>query len=234
MIKMISSIIHAVASVERLCRVSRKMLQIFLCETCKFQVEVGGCAYHYQHSGYKGVSLFACRACGTAHTLRTAASSREPEFFYLQEVTVESVPVRGRARFVLWLSRHRRISLIDALALSRRVPLVVSTPSWQRSDHQILSDLKTIGAVLSFRAIDKVRNRNYGPVLVDDELSFYERQNQGQLTRRTVPSTPHTPQKFLQCQHCSLVGGLVMGFESHSPCPSCKHVPMQLVSTSST
>ncbi len=210
------------------------MLQTFLCETCKFQVEVGGCAYHYQHSGYDGVSLLACTGCGTAHTLRTAASSREPEFFYLHEVTVESVPVRGRARFVVWLSRHRKISLIDALAISRRLPLVVSTPSWQRSDRQILSDLQTIGAVLSFRAIDKVPNRNYGPLLLADELSFYETQKQGRLTRRAVPSARNTPQESLQCQHCSLVGGLVMGFESDSPCPSCKHVPMQLVSTSIT
>lgn len=139
----------------------------FHCSDCDLKFSVGGFHYHCFNTGYGGIRLLVCQACGTQHQLECALRDRGPESYVKYRVTAQAVPFGVMTKLAQWLRRRCQIGVAEALSLVRQPSPVLSPSAWPHEAEAIRKELKPWGIVVDLQECERLPNPMFGPLLQD-------------------------------------------------------------------
>lgn len=215
------------------------MPQDLRCGQCALKFSLGGFHHHRLASGYGGMRLMVCTACGTQHGLQVALRDRGPEFYEIQRVIVEHVPQPVPPVLVSWIRNKRKLSLADALALARNPPFVLDERTSGQLVERTLDELARAHISARTEVVELERNPIFGPLRVDrllaaDGPSEAERHASPMNREQALDGSSDDARRddhLLSCLHCHSQGTLISeaGFDDQLkrkndtvPCPRCK------------
>lgn len=169
-----------------------------------------------------------CTDCGTQHGLEAALRDRGNEFNFTYSATVASVPDRSRTKFANWLHNQQSISLQEALARTRNLPVVVVEAAWDHQVQKLRTELDAMSVDLDVRVSGRHPNPVYGP-LFNDRLCHASGPAFGEpvLSESGIELPKDWSDELLVCQHCFKQGKLLGEFPEGSCCPNCKQAPVE-------